>query len=399
MKPALLVLNAGSSSLKFSFFEITADGVLEHIFSGRFELVDEQQRFVVKDHQEKILIDQWLPHKKKPQLSFHSAALQTLLHYLKNNYSDYKVCAAGHRVLQGGAFSAAVVINPEIIEQLEALIPIAPLHQPHNIAGIKTLAKLMPDIFQVACFDTAFHTTQAEIAQAYALPEGISTLPLKRYGYHGLSYEYIMQTAPQYLGNTLSEGKIIIAHLGQGASLCAVRNRQSIATTMGFTALDGLPMGTRCGAIDPGIILYLLHSGMSAADITELLYKRSGLLGVSNLSNDVRLLLASDQALAKKAIDLFAYRFQRELGSLVAALDGLDGLIFTAGIGENSPEIRARLCANITWLSIKLDEEANKNNQAKISSADSKVSVWIIPTNEELVIAKYAVNLYQLRHL
>lgn len=396
MPSALLTLNAGSSSLKFSLFAI--NNSLERIFYGQVEILNEETKFLVKNDKGESIAEKTLASQTGNKENWQEFALHSLLTYLKEKNSNYTICAAGHRVVHGGdLFITPTVINSEVLEKLETFSILAPLHQPYNIAGIKLLSELMPDIFQVACFDTAFHATQPDIAQAYALPERLSNIPIKRYGFHGLSYEYITQVAPQFLGSEESQGKIIIAHLGHGASMCAIKNKQSIATTMGFTALEGLPMGTRCGNIDPGIILYLLQTGMSVEEITNLLYKQSGLMGISQISGDVRSLLSSNQPLAKKAIDIFIYRMQRELGSLVAALNGLDSLIFTAGIGEHSPEIRSRLCEKMSWLPLILNQDANLRNDAKISKIGSRISIWVIPTNEELIIAQHAWELWKLR--
>lgn len=396
MRPALLVLNVGSSSLKFSLFSILNVDELKLVFQGQVEILDEAFKFSVKNNENKILFEKSISSQKKLRKKAQAFALNTLLNYLKEYITDYTICAAGHRVVHGGeTFIAPTIINAHVLTGLEKFVPLAPLHQPYNLEGIRALNEFMPKLFQVACFDTAFHATQPHIAQAYALPDDLSSIPIKRYGFHGLSYEYLAQVAPRYLGSSEAEGKIIVAHLGHGASMCAMRNRQSIATTMGFTALEGLPMGTRCGNLDPGIILYLLHNGMSVESITELLYTRSGLFGVSGISGDVRILLSSTESSAKKAIDLFIYRIQRELGSLVAALEGLDSLIFTAGIGEHSPEIRARVCEKLNWLSPLLDNAANEKNALKISRKNSKISVWVIPTNEELMIAQHTLNVWK----
>jgi acetate kinase len=275
---------------------------------------------------------------------------------------------------------------------LEQLVPLAPLHQPHNLAAIRSIVSIKPDVPQVACFDTAFHCSQPPVAQAFALPRDLTDQGIKRYGFHGLSYEYISSVLPDYVGSR-ADGRVIVAHLGNGASMCAIQNRKSLATTMGFTALDGLPMGTRCGSIDPGVILYLLSElHMDAPGITDLLYYRSGLLGVSGLSSDMRELLTSDSPRAAEAIDLFVYHIQRELGSLAAALGGLDVLVFTAGIGEHAAPIRARVCQDLQWLGVQFDETANRSGGPKISNDNSAVSVWVIPTDEDLMIARHTSN-------
>src|SRR4029453_19305570 len=279
------------------------------------------------------------------------------------------------------------------MRELEALVPLAPLHQPHNLEAIKALAKRRPALPEGACFDTAFHTTQPAVAQAIALPRSLGEAGIKRYGFHGLSYEYIASVLPEHLGEEGADGRVVVAHLGAGASMCAMRGRRSMATTMGFTALEGLVMGTRTGAIDPGVILYLMtERGMSASDITELLYKKSGLLGLSGLSSDVRNLLASDSPHAAWALDVFVYRVGRELGSLAAALGGLDALVFTAGIGEHAVPIRARICRDAAWLGVQIDDEANQRGDPCISAPGSRATAWVIPTDEELMIARHTLR-------
>jgi acetate kinase len=291
------------------------------------------------------------------------------------------------------AYSQPVLIDERVIAALDALVPLAPLHQPHNLAAIRAIAATAPEIPQVACFDTAFHRTQPPVAQAFALPREISAKGVRRYGFHGLSYEYIASALPR-LAPDCAQGKLVVAHLGNGASMCAIENGRSIATTMGFTAVDGLPMGTRTGALDPGVVLYLMqHEGMSAEAVEHLIYHRSGLLGVSGLSSDMRTLLASDLPAAKEAVDLFVYRTGRELGSLAAALGGLDALVFTAGIGEHAAEIRAQVCRNARWLGIALDEDANAKGGPRISQRGSSVSAWVIPTDENLMIARHTRRL------
>jgi acetate kinase len=286
-----------------------------------------------------------------------------------------------------------VLIDSQVINQLESLVPLAPLHQPHNLAAIRSIAAIKPGVPQIACFDTAFHRTQPPVAQNFALPYDLTVQGIKRYGFHGLSYEYIASVLPDYV-DSRADGRVIVAHLGNGASMCAMQGRKSLATTMSFTALDGLPMGTRCGSIDPGVILYLLTElHMDAPGITDLLYHRSGLLGVSGQSSDMRELLTSNSPRAAEAIDLFVYHIQREVGSLAAALGGLDILVFTAGIGERAAPIRAKVCQNLRWLGVQFDETANRSGGPRISSDNSAVSVWVIPTDEDLMIARHTSNL------
>jgi acetate kinase len=300
--------------------------------------------------------------------------------------------AVGHRVVHGGEqFAAPVLVDDPILDQLEKLAPLAPLHQPHNLAPIRVIGRIAPNVAQVACFDTAFHRSQPPVSQIYALPRDLSATGVKRYGFHGLSYDYIASVLPGLVGDA-ARGRVVVAHLGNGCSMCAMRDGESVATTMGFTALEGLPMGTRSGAIDPGVILYLLtERAMSVADVSDLLYHRSGLLGMSGISNDMRTLLASNAREAADAVDLFVYRITRELGSLAAALGGLDVLVFTAGIGEHAAPVRARVCENAAWLGIRLDAAANLSGDPRISTADSPVSVWVVPTNEELMIARHTL--------
>jgi acetate kinase len=290
-------------------------------------------------------------------------------------------------------YNAPVVVNPSVIANLERLVPLAPLHQPHNLAGIKALAKLYPNLPQVACFDTAFHYTQPPVATAFALPRALTEAGIRRYGFHGLSYEYIASVLPDYAGSA-AEGKVVAAHLGNGASMCALQARRTVATTMGFTALDGLPMGHRCGALDPGVVLYLMvEKGMDAAAVADLLYNCSGLLGVSGISGDMRKLSASKDPHAAEAIQLFVYRIGRELGSLVAALGGLDVLVFTGGIGQYSAIVREWVCRDAAWLGIDLDSRANTAGGPCITKPESRVSAWAIPTDEDLMIARHTVKL------
>jgi acetate kinase len=304
--------------------------------------------------------------------------------------SQHRLSAVGHRVVHGGTrFSRPVVVDVRILAELRSLIPLAPLHQPHNLAAIEAVADEAPWLDQVACFDTAFHRTQPAVAQAFALPRRYQDEGLRRYGFHGLSYEYIAATLP-HLDARGAGGRTVVAHLGNGASMCALYQGHSVATTMSFTALDGLMMGTRCGEIDPGVLLYLIdRHHMSGADLQRLLYEESGLLGVSGRSSDMRELLASAEPAARDAIDLFVYRASRELGSLAAALGGLDALVFTGGIGENAAAIRARICQEASWLGVKLVGESNARGGPRITTDDSPVAAWVVPTNEELMIAMH----------
>ena len=393
MTDAILALNAGSSSIKFSLFD-TTNGISSHslLYQGAVDGIGGNPHFLVQDTTGQRLVDEQLKTKATTQPG-HKEALGVLLDWVERQETGLTLIAVGHRVVHGGTlFLAPVLVDSQVINQLESLVPLAPLHQPHNLAAIRSIATINPNIPQIACFDTAFHRTQPPIAQAFALPRDLTDQGIKRYGFHGLSYEYIASILPDYV-DYRADGRVIVAHLGNGASMCALQGRKSLATTMGFTALDGLPMGTRCGSIDPGVILYLLSElHMDAPGITDLLYHRSGLLGVSGQSSDMRELLTSNSPRAAEAVDLFVYHIQRELGSLAAALGGLDVLVFTAGIGEHAAPIRARVCQDLQWLGVQFDETANRSGGPKISSDSSAVSVWVIPTDEDLMIARHTSN-------
>ena len=390
MYNGILALNAGSSSIKCSLFAIGSDGkTLSLVYHGGIEGIGHQPRLLIQTDRGRQLVDRQLT----ASIGYEDA-LGALLEWIEqgtgNIEANMTLRAIGHRVVHGGTeFSAPVLINASIIDRLERLTPLAPLHQPHNLAAIRELARVRPALPQVACFDTAFHSTQPAVAQAFALPREITERGVKRYGFHGLSYEYIAQVLPGVVGDR-ADGRVVVAHLGNGASMCAMRHRASIATTMGMTALDGLPMGTRCGALDPGVVLYLLSElHMDADSVTDLLYQRSGLLGVSGESSDMQDLLKSVSPRAAAAIDLFVYHIGRELGSLAAALGGLDALVFTGGIGEHAALIRARVCYDARWLGIQLDVAANGKDGPRISAAGSAVSVWVIPTDEDAMIARH----------
>jgi acetate kinase len=393
MTDAILALNAGSSSIKFSLFD-TTNGISSHslLYQGAVDGIGGNPHFLVQDTTGQRLVDEQFKTKATTQPG-HKEALGVLLDWVERQETGLTLMAVGHRVVHGGTlFLAPVLVDSQVINQLESLVPLAPLHQPHNLAAIRSIATINPNVPQIACFDTAFHRTQPPIAQAFALPRDLTDQGIKRYGFHGLSYEYIASVLPDYV-DYRADGRVIVAHLGNGASMCALQGRKSLATTMSFTALDGLPMGTRCGSIDPGVILYLLSElHMDAPGITDLLYHRSGLLGVSGQSSDMRELLTSNSPHAAGAIDLFVYHIQRELGSLAAALGGLDVLVFTAGIGEHAAPIRARVCQDLQWLGVQFDETANRSGGPKISSDSSAVSVWVIPTDEDLMIARHTSN-------
>jgi len=391
MTEVILALNAGSTSLKFSLFATTREsGSLSLLYRGGVEGFGSEARFLVYNAMGQRQEDEQLTTKAAIS---HEVALNVLLEWIERHEAALRLIAAGHRVVHGGTlFSAPMLVDASVLTYLEQLVPLAPLHQPHNLTAIRSIAKIRPDIPQVACFDTAFHHTQPAVAQAFALPREVTALGVKRYGFHGLSYEYIASVLPSYVGES-SDGRVVMAHLGGGASMCALRGRRSVGTSMGFTALDGLPMGTRCGALDPGVVLYLLSERrMALSDVTDLLYHRSGLLGVSGESSEMHELLTSDSPYAAEAIDLFVYRIRRELGSLVAVLGGLDVLVFTGGIGEHAVPIRARICQDAQWLGVRLNEEANRTGGPKISTEDSAVAVWVIPTDEDMMITRHTYD-------
>jgi acetate kinase len=357
------------------------------VWKGLFEGLGGTAHFIVKDTSGTILDE--MSWKSGEELG-HEEALIYLVSWLRQHQEDRKLVAIGHRVVHGGeAFSDPVLVDESVVQMLETLVPLAPLHQPHNLEPIRIVRRRLPGMPQVACFDTAFHQSQSEIASMFALPREVRERGVRRYGFHGLSYDYISSVLKDY-DPRLAEGRVVVAHLGNGASLCALKDRASIATTMGFSALDGLPMGTRCGAIDAGVVFYMLREMKLTPETAErMLYTKSGLLGVSGLSNDMRALRenAATNADAKRAIDLFVYRITREIGSLVAALGGIDGLVFTAGIGENDTATRAEALAGLAWTGLTLDAAANAKGGPRISSG-SGPAAWVIPTNEELVIAR-----------
>ncbi len=388
MTDAVIALNAGSSSLKFALY-ICPSGATDPspVADGEIEGIGEAPRLVIHDAGGATAVERALPAS-----SDHASLLQVVVEWIEGHARDYSLVAAGHRVVHGGArFSAPVLVDPDVLAGLEELVPLAPMHQPHNLAAIRRFAEIAPSLPQVACFDTAFHNTNSTLATTYALPRALTEGGVRRYGFHGLSYEYIASVLPRHAGPA-SEARVVVAHLGHGASMCAMRGGRSIASTMGFTALEGLPMGRRCGRLDPGVILYLMkEKGMDYDALSDLLYSRSGLLGVSGISDDMRTLLASPAEEAREAVELFAYRIGRELGSLAAAAGGLDMLVFTGGIGEHAATVRARACRHAEWLGVRLDEAANEANRTQISASDSAVPVFVIPTNEDLMIARHTI--------
>jgi len=393
MSEMLLVLNAGSSSVKFALYEAHTEPTAGHLIcEGGIGSIGHRPHFKVVDRDGGVVHDAYLAEG-----AGHDDAIATLIGWIEQRFPDQRLAAVGHRVVHGGdLFDAPVRIDPDVVAKLRRFTPLAPLHQPHNIAAIEALAKLHPALPQVACFDTAFHHGLPQVATWFALPRELTAEGVRRYGFHGISYEYIAGALPGVAGPAIADGRVVVAHLGAGASMCAMRARKSVATTMGFTALDGLMMGSRTGVLDPGVVLYLLQQrGMTPDAISDLLYRRSGLLGVSGISDDMRTLLASDDPHAEEAIALFVYRIGRELGSLAAALGGLDALVFTGGIGEHAAEIRRRVCVQAAWLGVTLDAAANAHvsGAARISIADSAVSAWVIPTDEDLMIARHVWRL------
>jgi len=389
MNGPILVINAGSSSIKFAVYGTAADGALAADAHGEVAGIGNQSHLKIVEGRDRKPVDRPIQAKD------HEAAIAAIRDWFTGYIGDQAGFAAvGHRVVHGGSeFSQPVLIDTHVLDVLEALVPLAPLHQPHHIAAIRAVATMAPNVPQVACFDTAFHHTQPPAAWTFALPRALTASGIRRYGFHGLSYEYIVSVLPQ-VAPECAEGKLVVAHLGNGASLCAIENGRSVATTMGFTPIDGLVMGTRTGLLDPGVILYLLqHESMDAAAIQKLIYEQSGLLGVSGLSSDMRELLASDQPTAKEAVDLFVYRIARELGSLAAALGGLDAIVFTGGIGENAAAIRALVCRHAAWLGVGLDAAANDAGGPRISLPAARASAWVIPTDENLMVARHTRRL------
>ena len=384
MTDAILVINAGSSSIKFSVFAVGDQDRLAETLKGQIDGIGTAPHFKVRNAAGAVLADaDW------PAGGGHADALERLHGWFDGRPNAGALRAVGHRVVHGGPdYAAPVVVTPEVLDRLETLVPLAPLHQPHNLAPIRIIRAQMPDLPQVACFDTAFHRGHPPVADRFALPPDFHDRGVRRYGFHGLSYEYIARSLPE----DLAGGRVVVAHLGNGASMCALRAGRSVESTMGFTAVDGLPMGTRCGALDPGAVLHFIqHMGMDAAQVEALLYKQSGLLGVSGVSNDMRTLLESEAPGAALALDLFVYRIGQELGRLAASLQGLDGLVFTAGIGENAAPIRARVCRDAGWIGVELDQAANDAGGPRISTPASRVSVWVIPTDEERMIALHTL--------
>jgi acetate kinase len=382
-EPLVGVINAGSSSVKFSFYEGE-----RRVLSGQVDGIGvrPQAKAAGPDGGEIPPPDLGTEPPKVP-----SEVLPAVLPWARERLGGRRLDALGHRVVHGGMnYSRPARVTAQLLAELEALVPLAPLHEPYNLVPIKLAMKLNPELPQVACFDTAFHRTAPKVDQAFALPYSFYEEGVLRYGFHGLSYEYIASVLPERAPD-IANRRVVVAHLGNGCSACAMRNRQSVATTMGFTALDGLPMGTRCGELDAGVILYLLQQkGMSPDDLVDLLYRRSGMLGLSGISSDFRELLASDSPRARFAVDVFCNRVSRHIASLAATLGGLDGIVFTAGVGENASPVRGQICRACNWLGLELDEAANQSSKERISALHSRVAALVIKTDENLMIARHA---------
>jgi acetate kinase len=384
----VMTLNAGSSSIKFALF--TPDhGEPVALATGLVEMHGEARHLRVRGPDGEVTHEEnWA----RAAEGFHEEALRRVLAWRRATFPNADVIAAGHRVVHGGPrYSEPVLATDEVLDYLSTLNPLAPLHEPHNIAGILAARAAWPHVQQVACFDTAFHRSHPFVNDTFGLPRSLYEEGVRRYGFHGLSYEYICgrlrEIAPRH-----AAGRVVVAHLGNGASMCAIRDGRSVASSMGFTALDGLPMGTRCGQLDPGVVLYLLQQkDMAPAQITDLLYNESGLKGLSGISGDMRMLLAADTPPAREAIDYFVFRIRRECGGLAAALQGLDAIVFCGGIGENAWQVRARVLEGLEWIGVQIDETANRANAQVISRPSSDVTVFVIPTNEEAMIAKHTL--------
>ncbi|MGH7044138.1 MAG: acetate/propionate family kinase [Acetobacteraceae bacterium] len=382
---AILALNAGSSSVKFALFAHGDGDRLDLALRGEAEGIGATPHFRARDPKGATVTDRGFPEGTP-----YDKVLDALLGFVTDHQGGTALGAVGHRIVHGGiTFDRPVRVTDEVLAALDALIPFAPLHQPHNLAPIRAIAASRPDLPQVACFDTAFHHGMPVLATRFALPRALTDAGIRRYGFHGLSYEFIARRL-RTLAPGLAGGRVIVAHLGNGASLCAMRGGRSVDTTMGLTALDGLMMGTRAGNLDPGVVLHLIAGrGMTTAAVEDLLYHRCGLLGVSGLSNDMRVLAESAEPHAAEAVALFVFRIARETGALAASLGGLDGFVFTAGIGAHAPQVRAAVCARLAWLGVRIDGEANARGVGRISAPDSSVAVWVIPTDEEAMIADH----------
>jgi acetate kinase len=391
MSEVILTLNAGSSSVKFAVFQ-AGYGEPELMAKGQVEGIGTAPHFVVKDAPGSLLAESyWEPVGGG---TGHTLAFRQIWHWLREVIEGKRLVAVGHRVVHGGRhYAQPVLIDDQVLADLTRLIPLVPLHQPHNLAAIRAVSKSHPQLRQVACFDTAFHRQRSAVSERFGLPFELFEKGVRRYGFHGISYEYIVTRLEKIAPDLAHQGRIVVAHLGSGCSMCAIHGGKSVETTMSFSALDGLPMGTRCGTLDPGVLLYLMRRDrLGVEDLEDLLYKRSGLLGISGVSNDMRALQQSADPRACDAIDYFVYRIGYSLGALTASLGGLDALIFTAGIGENDAALRARVCRQAAWLGIEINREANERRELKISVGYTKPSVWVIPTDEERMIAMHTLR-------
>ncbi len=387
MVETILVLNAGSSSIKFQLFAVGGDASLTRRLKGQVDGIGTRPHLLAKGKDGETLVDNTWPATAVADVP---AALDKTVTWLQQQLGGALPSAIGHRVAHGGPdFAEPTLIDDTVLDRLARLVPLAPLHQPNNLAPIRAIRARRPALPQVACFDTAFHRGHSEVAQRYAIPDALHAEGVRRYGFHGLSYEFIASSLPR-VAPAIAGGRVVVAHLGSGVSMCAIAAGRSIDSTMGFTALDGVPMGTRSGQIDPGVLLYLMTTrGWDPARLEHFLYQECGLKGLSGVSNDMRDLLASDAPLAKLAVDYFVYRILRETGALAAAMGGIDGFVFTGGIGENAVPIRARVCQGLAWLGLELDESANGRHGPRISSAGSRLSAWVIATDEERMIARH----------
>lgn len=387
----VLIVNAGSSSLKFSVFRLGDTDILQLAVRGQIDGIGTRPHLCVKDITSAVVAERDFAII---EISNVQQAIGFAGDWLSEYFQDAQLLAVGHRVVHGGTdYSHPVLVDGAVFAALEQLIPLAPLHQPHNLAAIRAVREVQPSVPQIACFDTAFHRTHPQIADLYALPWKYYASGVRRYGFHGLSYEYIAATLPK-VSPALAGGRVIAAHLGSGASLCAMQAGKSLDSTMGFSPLDGVPMGTRPGTIDPGVLLYLINQcGLTGADLAELLYRESGLFGLSGISNDMRVLLESREPRAQLAVEYFVHYTIKQIGALTAVLGGIDGLVFTAGIGEHAPVIRARILQGCAWLGVLVDAEANLRGASRISTEDSPVAAWVIPTDEEWMIARHTLAL------
>jgi acetate kinase len=390
MTETVLVVNAGSSSIKFQLFEVGARDRLKRRFKGQIDGIGTHPRLLAKTPEGELLVDETWP---AAEVNSVPAALDKVIGFLRPQIGGKLPVVVGHRVVHGGPdYSAPTIVSELVLDRLARFVPLAPLHQPNNLAPIKAILQRQPQVLQVACFDTAFHRGHPEVADRFAIPEPLYAEGVRRYGFHGLSYEYISRrlgdVAPE-----IADGRVVVAHLGSGASMCALSSRKSVDSTMGFTALDGLPMGTRPGQLDAGVVLYLMsEKGMSAKEIERLLYNDCGLKGLSGVSNDLRELMASEDPRAKLALDYFTYRIALFAGMLAAAMGGIDGFVFTAGIGENAPSIREAVARRLAWLGLELSAKANAKGDLRISRKRSRVACYVIPTDEELMIAEHALD-------